>query len=140
MCSVQTVFQANGYLYSCIFSILFFSILVIINYYSIMEVSLFNIMFIHHKKKSFYCLVFQMINHSFVVLSKFAAFLFTVLTFRYVRDPRANLDQSLAVLRHVKRVKPSILTKTSIMLGLGETDAQIHATLKGTHTHTYTDR
>lgn len=59
----------------------------------------------------------------------------TVLTFRYVRDPRANIDQSLAVLRHVKSVKPSILTKTSIMLGLGETEAQIHATLKGIHTH-----
>ncbi|KAK3507447.1 hypothetical protein QTP70_020643 [Hemibagrus guttatus] len=49
---------------------------------------------------------------------------------RYVRDPRANFDQSLAVLRHVKSVKPSILTKTSIMLGLGETDKQILATLK----------
>ncbi|XP_051983374.1 lipoyl synthase, mitochondrial-like [Xyrauchen texanus] len=49
---------------------------------------------------------------------------------RYVRDPRANLDQSLCVLRHSKKVKPSVLTKTSIMLGLGETDAQIHATLK----------
>ncbi|MCI4394987.1 hypothetical protein PGIGA_G00175160 [Pangasianodon gigas] len=49
---------------------------------------------------------------------------------RYVRDPRANFDQSLAVLRHAKSVKPSVLTKTSIMLGLGETDAQIHSTLK----------
>ncbi|XP_017316679.1 lipoyl synthase, mitochondrial isoform X1 [Ictalurus punctatus] len=49
---------------------------------------------------------------------------------RYVRDPRANFDQSLAVLRHAKSVNPSILTKTSIMLGLGETDAQIHSTLK----------
>ncbi|XP_026798733.3 lipoyl synthase, mitochondrial [Pangasianodon hypophthalmus] len=49
---------------------------------------------------------------------------------RYARDPRANFDQSLAVLRHAKSVKPSVLTKTSIMLGLGETDAQIHSTLK----------
>ncbi|MCJ8749193.1 hypothetical protein PDJAM_G00173500 [Pangasius djambal] len=49
---------------------------------------------------------------------------------RHVRDPRANFDQSLAVLRHAKSVKPSVLTKTSIMLGLGETDAQIHSTLK----------
>ncbi|TSO98527.1 Lipoyl synthase, mitochondrial [Bagarius yarrelli] len=49
---------------------------------------------------------------------------------RYVRDPRANFDQSLTVLRHVKSIKPSILTKTSIMLGLGETEAQIHSTLK----------
>ncbi|KAG7458707.1 hypothetical protein MATL_G00223490 [Megalops atlanticus] len=45
---------------------------------------------------------------------------------RHVRDPRANFDQSLSVLRHAKSVKPSILTKTSIMLGLGETDAQVH--------------
>lgn len=50
---------------------------------------------------------------------------------RHVRDPRANFDQSLSVLRHAKKVKPSVLTKTSIMLGLGETDAQIHAALKG---------
>ncbi|RXN25561.1 lipoyl mitochondrial [Labeo rohita] len=49
---------------------------------------------------------------------------------RHVRDPRANFDQSLSVLRHAKKVKPSVLTKTSIMLGLGETDAQIHAALK----------
>uniref|UniRef100_W5LHJ8 Lipoyl synthase, mitochondrial n=2 Tax=Astyanax mexicanus TaxID=7994 RepID=W5LHJ8_ASTMX len=49
---------------------------------------------------------------------------------RYVRDPRANIDQSLSVLRHAKQVKPGLLTKTSIMLGLGETDTQIHATLK----------
>ncbi|XP_076150819.1 lipoyl synthase, mitochondrial [Alosa pseudoharengus] len=49
---------------------------------------------------------------------------------RHVRDPRANIDQSLAVLRHAKAVNPSILTKTSIMLGLGETEAQIHATMK----------
>uniref|UniRef100_A0A8B9JFX4 Lipoyl synthase, mitochondrial n=1 Tax=Astyanax mexicanus TaxID=7994 RepID=A0A8B9JFX4_ASTMX len=56
---------------------------------------------------------------------------------RYVRDPRANIDQSLSVLRHAKQVKPGLLTKTSIMLGLGETDTQIHATLKGKHTHTH---
>ncbi|XP_056121026.1 lipoyl synthase, mitochondrial [Rhinichthys klamathensis goyatoka] len=49
---------------------------------------------------------------------------------RHVRDPRANLDQSLSVLRHAKKAKSSVLTKTSIMLGLGETDAQIHAVLK----------
>ncbi|XP_036438971.1 lipoyl synthase, mitochondrial [Colossoma macropomum] len=49
---------------------------------------------------------------------------------RYVRDPRANFDQSLSVLRHAKKVKPSVLTKTSIMLGLGETDAQLHSTMK----------
>ncbi|KAM4603749.1 lipoyl synthase, mitochondrial [Polymixia lowei] len=48
---------------------------------------------------------------------------------RQVRDPRANFDQSLSVLRHAKKVKPNVLTKTSIMLGLGETDQQILNTL-----------
>lgn len=50
---------------------------------------------------------------------------------RKVRDPRANFDQSLCVLKHVKKVQPDIVTKTSIMLGLGETDEQVHATMKG---------
>ncbi|XP_013887909.1 lipoyl synthase, mitochondrial [Austrofundulus limnaeus] len=49
---------------------------------------------------------------------------------RYVRDPRANFDQSLSVLKHAKKVQPSLLTKTSIMLGLGETDTQISNTMK----------
>ncbi|XP_020383772.1 lipoyl synthase, mitochondrial [Rhincodon typus] len=49
---------------------------------------------------------------------------------RTVRDPRARFDQSLSVLKHAKEVKPSLLSKTSIMLGLGETDAQVYATLK----------
>lgn len=48
---------------------------------------------------------------------------------RFVRDPRANFDQSLSVLQHAKKVKPTVLTKTSIMLGLGETDEQIQNTL-----------
>ncbi|XP_068177810.1 lipoyl synthase, mitochondrial [Antennarius striatus] len=47
----------------------------------------------------------------------------------YVRDHRANFDQSLSVLKHAKKVKPTLLTKTSIMLGLGETDQQILDTL-----------
>lgn len=48
---------------------------------------------------------------------------------RHVRDPRANFNQSLSVLRHAKKVKPSLLTKTSIMLGLGESDQQILNTM-----------
>ena len=52
---------------------------------------------------------------------------------RHVRDPRANFDQSLSVLKHAKKVKPSLLTKTSIMLGLGETDQEILATLTGAY-------
>jgi lipoic acid synthetase len=46
-----------------------------------------------------------------------------------VRDPRASYDQTLAVLAHAKRHRPDVLTKTSLMLGLGETDAEIRETL-----------
>jgi lipoic acid synthetase len=42
-----------------------------------------------------------------------------------VRDPRAGYDQTLAVLAHAKRHRPQVLTKTSLMLGLGETDEEI---------------
>jgi lipoic acid synthetase len=42
-----------------------------------------------------------------------------------VRDPRATYEQTLAVLKHAKEYKPEVLTKTSIMLGLGETEAEI---------------
>ena len=46
-----------------------------------------------------------------------------------VRDPRAGYAQTLQVLRHAKAHRPSVLTKTSLMLGLGETDAEIGATM-----------
>lgn len=46
-----------------------------------------------------------------------------------VRDPRAGYQQSLDVLRFVKETDPSRYTKTSLMLGLGETEAEVQATL-----------
>ena len=46
-----------------------------------------------------------------------------------VRDARAGYEQTLAVLAHAKRHRPTVLTKSSLMLGLGETDAEIEATL-----------
>lgn len=46
-----------------------------------------------------------------------------------VRDPRASYEQTLAVLAHAKRHRPQVLVKTSLMLGLGETDAEIFATM-----------
>jgi lipoic acid synthetase len=46
-----------------------------------------------------------------------------------VRDPRASYEQTLAVLQHAKRHRPDVLTKTSLMLGLGETDDEIYATM-----------
>ena len=42
-----------------------------------------------------------------------------------VRDPRAGYEQTLAVLAHAKRVAPAVLTKSSLMLGLGETRAEV---------------
>jgi lipoic acid synthetase len=42
-----------------------------------------------------------------------------------VRDPRAGFAQSLAVLAHCKRVAPALKTKSSLMLGVGETEAEV---------------
>jgi lipoic acid synthetase len=47
-----------------------------------------------------------------------------------VRDHRATFKQSLSVLKHVKESLPRIITKSSIMLGLGETKDQVMHALK----------
>ena len=47
-----------------------------------------------------------------------------------VRDPRASYQQSLDVLKFAKSYRPDVLTKTSLMLGLGETDDEIRVALK----------
>ncbi|MBV97225.1 Lipoyl synthase, mitochondrial, partial [Eschrichtius robustus] len=49
---------------------------------------------------------------------------------RKVRDPRANFDQSLRILKHAKEVRPDVISKTSVMLGLGENDEQVYAMMK----------
>ncbi len=46
-----------------------------------------------------------------------------------VRDPRASYEQTLAVLEHAKKHRPEVLTKTSLMLGLAETDEEIAETM-----------
>lgn len=46
-----------------------------------------------------------------------------------VRDIRAGYEQTINVLRHAKTYKPGVLTKTSLMLGLGETDEEIAQTM-----------
>jgi lipoic acid synthetase len=46
-----------------------------------------------------------------------------------VRDPRAGYRQSIEVLAAAKAHRPAVLTKTSLMLGLGETDAEIRRTM-----------
>jgi lipoic acid synthetase len=50
-----------------------------------------------------------------------------------VRDRRAGYEQTLRVLAHAKRFWPGILTKTSLMLGLGERDDEIRQTLDDLH-------
>ena len=47
-----------------------------------------------------------------------------------VRDRRAAYQQSLDVLKYVKSLETGCLTKTSLMLGLGETDEEIRQTLR----------
>jgi len=46
-----------------------------------------------------------------------------------VRDPRAGYAQTLGVLAFAKRHAANTLTKTSLMLGLGETDDELDRTL-----------
>merc|ERR1711939_1040822 len=48
----------------------------------------------------------------------------------FVRDRRAKFRQSLLVLEAAKKAVPTLITKTSIMLGLGETEEQLWGTLK----------
>jgi len=47
-----------------------------------------------------------------------------------VRDPRATYRQTLAVLGEAKAAVPGLVTKTSIMLGLGETEAEVRTTME----------
>jgi lipoic acid synthetase len=42
-----------------------------------------------------------------------------------VRDRRAGFRQSLRVLKAAKEANPDLITKTSVMLGLGETEQQL---------------
>ena len=46
-----------------------------------------------------------------------------------VRDPRAGYEKTLSVLAHAKKHRPDVLTKTSLMLGLGETEDEVLQTM-----------
>jgi lipoic acid synthetase len=48
----------------------------------------------------------------------------------HIRDPRANYKQSLQVLKNIKKLDSNIFTKSSLMLGLGESDEEIIQTAK----------
>jgi len=47
-----------------------------------------------------------------------------------VRDSRASFSQSLTILKEAKRLRPDILTKSSLMVGIGETDQEIDAAMQ----------
>jgi lipoic acid synthetase len=47
-----------------------------------------------------------------------------------VRDAKASFDQTLGVLAQMKREFPRVVTKSSIMVGLGETEAEIEAAME----------
>ena len=42
-----------------------------------------------------------------------------------VRDPRASFAQSLRILEAAKELQPGLVTKSSIMLGMGETETEL---------------
>lgn len=44
---------------------------------------------------------------------------------RAIRDARCSYDRSLDVLRHAKQCAPERLTKSSLMVGLGENDGEV---------------
>ena len=49
---------------------------------------------------------------------------------RTVRDARASFAQSIAILAEAKRLRPDIVTKSSLMVGVGETDEEIDEALE----------
>ena len=50
---------------------------------------------------------------------------------RSVRDPRAYYKQSMSVLEHAKKFRPDVITKTSLMVGLGEKDDEVVKVMEG---------
>src|SRR5210317_576687 len=52
-----------------------------------------------------------------------------------VRDPRAGYQQTLDVLAAGKAYRPGVVTKTSLMLGLGETDDEIKSCMDDCRRH-----
>jgi len=47
-----------------------------------------------------------------------------------VRDAKASYETTLMLLEHAKKYRPEVLTKTSLMVGLGETDEEIRETMR----------
>ena len=49
---------------------------------------------------------------------------------RTIRDVRCSYEQSLGVLRRAKERAPEVVTKSSIMVGIGETDDEVLETMR----------
>ena len=49
---------------------------------------------------------------------------------RRIRDPRCSFERSLATLREAKALRPGVLTKSSLMLGLGERRGEVQDSLE----------
>ncbi|MFT5051876.1 MAG: lipoic acid synthetase [Chlamydiales bacterium] len=49
---------------------------------------------------------------------------------RKIRDPRCSFERSLKTLEQAKRLVPGVFTKSSIMLGLGETHEEIEESMR----------
>lgn len=47
-----------------------------------------------------------------------------------LRDPRAGYDQSMGVLARIREISPTTITKSSLMLGLGEERDEVMQTLR----------
>jgi lipoic acid synthetase len=52
-----------------------------------------------------------------------------------VRDARAGYDQTLGVLHRMRHEFPRVVTKSSIMVGLGETEAEVLETMRDLREH-----
>jgi len=52
-----------------------------------------------------------------------------------VRDRRCSYVRSLGVLRLAKQLNPQVVTKSSVMLGLGESDREIETTMDDLREH-----
>ncbi|MCX6650770.1 MAG: lipoyl synthase [Methanomassiliicoccales archaeon] len=58
----------------------------------------------------------------------------TVRSLQWIRDARASYERSLGVLSLVKEMQPGIMTKSSLMLGLGEEKEEVVTSMKDLRT------
>ena len=52
-----------------------------------------------------------------------------------IRDPRAGYSKTLQVLKNAKEINPNMITKSSIILGLGEKEEEIYQTFEDLRKH-----